>query len=124
MNKRLLVFLTVVLAISMMGLCSCKAPSPTSEEEGWQWPPTLTITTSHLGGGLHMVASSWGGLLGEQTGMKVRALAQANMPTSSAWVKTGIADFYTPADMDLAEEIETIGAWATRDHGAWQMRCV
>lgn len=123
----LVVFLAVVLVVSMVGFGACEAPAPPTppeepEEVVWEWPRTLAITTSHLGGGLHMVASSWGAALEEQTGMKVRALAQASMPTSTIWTQQGTVDFYTPAEVDLAQQIEGIAGYATRDGGPFDLR--
>jgi len=125
-NRALLVLLAVVLVVSLIAFAACKAEeeAPPVEEEGeevWEWPETLAIQTHGVESQSYGEAVGWTTPLAEDTGMRVRVVAETNIVLKYRYNKEG-RFFCFARGGEFPPILKAEAEFTSRDIGPWQVR--
>lgn len=88
----------------------------------WQWPSTFTITTTGTATAGYAQTLSWGALLEEQTGMKVRVVPSDNYAERSRAHKAGQSVLSINTITEVFTQMEGNETHATREGGPYETR--
>jgi TRAP transporter TAXI family solute receptor len=121
MNKRiLLVLLALALIVSMMAFAACGGEEEEVVTEEWQWPERLHIATRSVTSPGYGAGIAWMTPLSEDTGMKVRLIAEEDQYVMSQWTKDG--KIFASAPFQDRSMLYAQKGYAKRDGGPWQSR--
>jgi TRAP transporter TAXI family solute receptor len=88
----------------------------------WQWPSTFAITTTGTATAGYAQTLSWGSLLEEQTGMKVRVIPSDNYAERARAHKAGQSVLSINTITEVFTQCEASETHATREGGPYETR--
>ena len=117
--KALLILLGVVLLVGLLAFAGCgKKETPVTEE--WQWPDRLIIATMGTTVGGYGASVAWSTPLGQDTGMTIRIIAEADVRLHEVWVRDGRV--FTKSPHQNRAMLYANTGYARRDWGPYQSR--
>ena len=111
-------FKSIFIIVSIVVLIFSVSPPASA----WQWPSTFTITTTGTATAGYAQTLSWGALLEEQTGMKVRVIPSDNYAERSRAHKAGQSVFSINTITEVFAQMEGNETHATREGGPYETR--
>ncbi|MFC2003740.1 TAXI family TRAP transporter solute-binding subunit [Chloroflexota bacterium] len=100
------------------------APVPKPAPPKYEWPRTLPVATTGMGGTTNVIPLAIFSVMEPKTGMKIRVIPEDSPATRQAWLKAGIVDLASDPVSHSSDAIEGILGFATRQGGPYHLRIV